>query len=97
MKGPVISRDLKYIDETTLVDLHVSKQLKSKRIALRLTQNDLAKVANVTIQQIQKYENGRNRITCGRLYIFAKLFSVPIEFFFKKYINSEIADDRVST
>ncbi len=81
-------------DEANIVDLHVSVQLKSKRIALGLSQNDLARVANVSVQQIQKYENGKNRITCGRLYIFAKLLCVPIDFFFNNYISAEKAKNR---
>ncbi len=64
------------------VDKLVSKKLKMRRIFLGLSQIDLAKAANVSIQQIQKYEKAVNRISSGRLYALAKFLKVPIDYFF---------------
>ena len=36
----------------------------------------------ITFQQIQKYENGSNRIAPSRLILIAKLFKVPVSAFF---------------
>ena len=36
----------------------------------------------VTFQQVQKYERGANRISAGRLFRIAKVFDVPVAFFF---------------
>lgn len=65
------------------VDIHVGKRLKMRRIMLGLSQQDLGEAVNVSIQQIQKYERATNRISSGRLYAFAKLMAVPVDFFFK--------------
>ena len=37
----------------------------------------------LTFQQIQKYENGTNRISASRLWDIAVLLEVPISFFFE--------------
>lgn len=65
------------------VDKHVGKRLKMRRIMLGLSQQDLGEAVNVSIQQIQKYEKATNRISSGRLHAFAKLMSVPVDFFFR--------------
>ena len=37
----------------------------------------------VTFQQVQKYENGTNRISASRLQQIAKVLGVPVKFFLK--------------
>ncbi len=64
------------------IDRLVCKRLKTKRIMLGLTQAELAKAINVSIPQIQKYEKGINRISSGRLYKFAEILKIPINYFF---------------
>lgn len=49
------------------VDIAIGARIRARREAARLTQADLAKAAGVTFQQIQKYENGRNRVAAARL------------------------------
>jgi len=44
----------------------------------RLTQEDVAKVVGVSFQQVQKYENGANRISAGRLFILARTLGTDI-------------------
>lgn len=53
------------------IDLIVAKRLKKARCDIGLTQTDLAKKLGVTFQQVQKYENGKNRISAGKLFIAA--------------------------
>ena len=49
---------------------------------LGMSQTDLGQAADVSFQQIQKYENGTNRVSAGRMQQFAKLLNVPVSFFF---------------
>ena len=44
------------------VDKLVSRRLKMRRMILGLSQNDLGKAVDVSIQQVQKYEKATNRI-----------------------------------
>ena len=54
-----------------------------RRLALDMSQTNLADAVGLTFQQIQKYENGKNRVSASRLQQFAKLLEVPISFFFE--------------
>ena len=74
----------KRIDKT---DVFVGKKIKEKRISLKITQEELAKKLDITFQQIQKYENGSNRVSAGRLYKISKIFNISINYFFKGIEN----------
>ncbi len=37
----------------------------------------------ITFQQVQKYENGSNRIGASRLYHLSKILDVPISYFYE--------------
>ncbi len=47
-----------------------------------LTRQDLADAAEVTYQQLAKYETGANRISVGRLYEIARRLEVDVGYFF---------------
>ena len=64
------------------VDYYVGNMVKKRRIELGVTQKELADFAGVSFQQIQKYENGRNRITAGKLYDFAVYLATEVDYFF---------------
>lgn len=73
-------------DETgrakTAVDRHVGAKIRMRRMMLGWSQERLADAVGVTFQQIQKYENGKNRVSCGRLFEIAKaLDAAPFWFF----------------
>ncbi len=65
------------------VDVHVGARLKFRRRLLGLSQTALGNALGLTFQQIQKYENGANRISASRLYQAASILEVPITFFFE--------------
>ncbi len=73
--------NLKELD-VSLLDAYVGKRLKLRRVMLRMSQDELASMIGVTFQQIQKYENGSNRMSVSRLFIIAKVLQVDISFFF---------------
>ncbi|MAI60939.1 MAG: hypothetical protein CBB87_00435 [Micavibrio sp. TMED27] len=65
------------------VDFHIARRLKTKRKLLGLSQDKLAEKLDLTFQQIQKYENAKNRIAAGRLYEISKILNVPISYFYE--------------
>jgi len=67
------------------VDVHVGQRLKVRRSLLGMSQEKLGKSIDLTFQQIQKYEQGLNRISAGRLYQFGKILQVPISYFFDNF------------
>jgi transcriptional regulator with XRE-family HTH domain len=65
------------------IDKHVGARVRSRRTLIGMTQRQLAKKLGLTYQQIQKYEDGRNRIGASRLHQIATILEVPIHFFFQ--------------
>lgn len=65
------------------IDIHVGKRIRLRRLALNLSQETLAELLGITFQQIQKYENGGNRISAPRLWDCACVLDVPVQFFFQ--------------
>lgn len=66
----------------TPMDALVGSRLRSRRKQLRLSQERLGKEVGVSFQQVQKYENGTNRIGAGRLAEISKVLDVPVAYFF---------------
>lgn len=64
------------------VDVHVGMRMRLRRRAIDLTQHALAEKVGVTFQQIQKYEQGKNRMSAGTLWAAAAALNVPIGYFF---------------
>ena len=64
------------------IDVHVGTRVRQRRILLGMTQTTLGKAVGLTFQQVQKYENGGNRISSSRLFEFAKILNVPVSYFF---------------
>ena len=65
------------------IDLHVGARVRMRRALLGMTQTDLANALGMSFQQVQKYENGVNRISASRLFELSLLFDLPVEYFFE--------------
>lgn len=65
------------------IDIHVGQRLKARRVGLRISQSDIGKALDVTFQQVQKYENGANRIGASNLYKLAQALNVDVSYFFE--------------
>jgi transcriptional regulator with XRE-family HTH domain len=72
-------------------DAEIGRLVRAQRQQLGLTQTDLAERIGVTFQQVQKYENGTNRISMGRLTRIAEALDVPPTFFFARETGADIA------
>ena len=53
-----------------------------QRLIIGMSQTTLGNKAGITFQQIQKYENGKNRVGASRLHLVATALDVPISEFF---------------
>ncbi|MBI1214891.1 MAG: helix-turn-helix domain-containing protein [Alphaproteobacteria bacterium] len=63
------------------VDTYVGARVKSRRLMLGLSQEELAHAIGLTFQQVQKYERGTNRISVSRLVDICKALRVPYGYF----------------
>lgn len=66
----------------TPVDIHVGKMLRSIRKAQGVSQEQLADALGLSFQQVQKYENGSNRVSASKMFDAAVFLGVaPAAFF----------------
>jgi transcriptional regulator with XRE-family HTH domain len=65
-------------------DEHIGSRIRLRRHMLRTSQQALGKAVGVTFQQIQKYENGTNRVGAGRLQQIADALDTEPTWFFKE-------------
>jgi transcriptional regulator with XRE-family HTH domain len=66
----------------------IGRRLRTARKKRGLSQSDLAKAIGVSFQQIQKYENGTNRISASRLADFAEILNAPILWLYTHISNN---------
>jgi transcriptional regulator with XRE-family HTH domain len=64
--------------KTDPYDREVGLRVRTLRLSRRMSQNDVGERLGITFQQVQKYENGANRIGAGRLQRIAEIFEVPV-------------------
>ena len=67
----------------TAIDESVGRQIRTRREALGISQPALAEELGITFQQLQKYENGSNRVSAGRLHDLAVVLKTSITYFFQ--------------
>lgn len=66
------------------VERAIGARIKMLRSQKDMTQTDLAKLLGVKFQQVQKYENGTNRVSASRLNMIMDIFQVSWIFFFNQ-------------
>jgi transcriptional regulator with XRE-family HTH domain len=79
------------------IDSHVGDRVRIARSTQGVSRADLAKLLNISVQQMQKYEMGTNRLKAGQLYEISVMLQLPIQFFFE--LDDEISSlvDEVSS
>ncbi len=68
--------------EDILTSKELGEKLREFRNRRGMTQEGLAEKTGVTFQQIQLYENGRNRLNTDKLQAMAIALEVPVAAFF---------------
>ncbi|RAZ88901.1 transcriptional regulator [Mesorhizobium hawassense] len=64
-------------------DQHVGRQIATVRVQSDVSQAQLARSIGISFQQLQKYENARNRVSASMLYEIASSLGVPVGRFFE--------------
>jgi transcriptional regulator with XRE-family HTH domain len=73
-------------------DVSIGQRVRMQRSLLGWSQEKLATALGITFQQVQKYENGVNRISAGRLYELSVIMGVPITTFFIDVAMNTLSD-----
>lgn len=63
-------------------DVRIGQRIRFRRKEVGLAQADLAAACGITFQQVQKYENGRNRVGGSRMVEIARALQVTPAYFF---------------
>ena len=63
--------------------------IKARRKILKKTQKELASQIGVSFQQLQKYENGKNKVSADRLDKISKALDIHIIYFFNNFTESK--------
>jgi transcriptional regulator with XRE-family HTH domain len=62
------------------IDVHVGSRIRLRRTLLGMSQVSLGEALGLTVQQVQKYESGVNRVVASRLFDLSRVLEVPIGF-----------------
>jgi transcriptional regulator with XRE-family HTH domain len=66
------------------VDRYIGARMREQRLALSMSQEQLAKELGVSFQQIQKYEKGVNRVSAARLLEICQALKVSLSSMFER-------------
>ena len=81
-------------ESTELIDKHVGQRMRLRREALGITQVGMARRIGLTFSQIQKYENGTNRVSAGRLFEIARHLQATIAYFYDEFEENTPSPDQ---
>lgn len=82
LKGPKANPRRRHSSTPNQVDVHVGGRVRLRRQMLGLTEEQVAASLGLTRGQLQRFENGVNRIGAARLYGLSRVLDVPVSFFF---------------
>ena len=71
------------------INKNIGKRIRFCRLNKGMTISKLAKVLNVSTQQVQKYETGKNKISTDKLIVVAKTLNKDMSYFYRDLDISE--------
>lgn len=74
------------------IEDQIGSKIREYRQARGLTQKTLGEMLGVSFQQIQKYEQGKNKVSAGRLIMIATALKIPVSFFFYEKEKSTLEE-----
>ena len=76
------------------IDKYIGSRIRVRRHTLGISQRKLAHAVGVSFQQVQRYENGTDRIGAGRLQQLSQILQAPAAFFFQGAPNLSVGCSR---
>ncbi len=73
------------------IENHIGKQIKLLRLSRKISQKELAKRMGITYQQVQKYENGLNKISVSRLWQVCDIFDISPNYLFENILDEDVS------
>lgn len=69
-------------------DALLGRNIKECRVRVGKSQKTLGEDLNLTFQQVQKYESGKNRVSAATLYDISRVLKTPVGQFFAGIDNT---------
>jgi transcriptional regulator with XRE-family HTH domain len=69
-------------EEEQKLSNEIGQRVRQVRLMRGMSQEKLGEAVGITFQQIQKYENGKNRISAAKLLLFARVLQVTVDDFY---------------
>lgn len=63
----------------------IGARIKKRRTEIKMSQEELAELLNVSYQQVQRYENGTSKLNVEKLQMISEALSVPMTYFFESH------------
>ena len=81
------------------IDRMIGMRIRIARNMAGKKQDELARYLGLTLQQTQKYENGKNKISVNILVKIAKYFQIPVSYFIPSQhaVNSSQINQTIKT
>ncbi len=70
----------------------IGEKVRKRRQTVGLSQERLAEILNVSYQQVQRYENGTNKLNVENLQLIAQALAVPVGYFFQEEYPQSAAE-----
>lgn len=70
----------------------IGEIIKLRRRELGISQERLAEMLNVSYQQVQRYENGANKLNVENIQIIANMLRIPVSTFFSPDLPAAISE-----
>jgi transcriptional regulator with XRE-family HTH domain len=67
----------------TAIDIYVGQKIRARRIVVGMSQTELGDALGITLQQVQKYEKGAERVGASRLQKISVALDVAVFYFFE--------------
>ncbi|WP_282611257.1 helix-turn-helix domain-containing protein [Pelagibius sp. Alg239-R121] len=79
-------------DILTSINAHIAARIRTIRRERGLTLKVVSSQLGIALQQLQKYERGKNRVCAARLYQIADVLETNVEAFFAGYNPDAVQD-----
>ena len=73
------------------IDGYIGARIREGRLALNLSQEQLARALGVSFQQIQNYESGVNGVSAVRLFDICRTLNIPLVSMFPRETTEPFA------
>ncbi|GAB7026372.1 helix-turn-helix domain-containing protein [Geotalea toluenoxydans] len=81
--------------EKIMSSSEIGAAIRRRRHELSLSQEELATRLEVSYQQIQRYESGKNRLNVENIQLVADALSVPVGYFFQAVHQETVIESAI--